>query len=184
MINTRNRQKRLVDSQRRQQRIGHRPDRHAGPVIDTTANQYQFDAVTTAHQGRHWQAVGHHLQPPIDQLPRDLVSRAATVQQDRLAVENLSRRRHSDLSFVNRIVIATRIEYPHFVGRTGPKHAAVRSLGLAQPLQHVDIATHRRLADRQRIGQLSERRESARLHNPPQFATTVFTHEQQANIRA
>ncbi|HBJ34883.1 MAG TPA: hypothetical protein DDZ51_08995, partial [Planctomycetaceae bacterium] len=28
------------------------------------------------------------------------------------------------------------------------------------------------------------RRESARLHDPPQFATTVFTHEQQANIRA
>jgi hypothetical protein len=55
----------------------------------------------------------------------------------------------------------------------------VGPLRLAKPLERIDIAPHRRFADRQRFGKLGQRRESPRLDDPAQFATTLFTHRDQ-----
>jgi hypothetical protein len=60
----------------------------------------------------------------------------------------------------------------------------MRSLGLAETLQGVNISPNRRLAYRKRIGQFGQRSETSRLDDPPQFSTAMFTHEQQTIIRA
>ena len=55
-------------------------------AMDVAADQHQVRAVARREQVGHRQRVGHHLQRPPDQQPRQLVGRAAAVEQDRVAV--------------------------------------------------------------------------------------------------